>query len=147
ALENIDDAAVEDHPLLLTYETVCGGALKKGQENHLRNQSEMVLLVHRPCVADKPFTCNQRVVVSDVNGLSRGRKLPHAKQILSMESLPAGAPNGGSRSFFPSKAAHFLVGRYTNATDTVLGIGVETTTVAEEAIEQGRCVEFHVTDE
>ena len=36
--------------------------------------------------------------------------------------------------------------RFTNATDTVLGIGVEATTVAEEAIEKGRCVEFYVTD-
>ena len=37
--------------------------------------------------------------------------------------------------------------RFTNATDTVLGIGVETTTMAEEAIEKGRCVEFYLTDE
>ena len=37
--------------------------------------------------------------------------------------------------------------RFTNASDTVLGIGVETTTVAEEAIGQGRCVEFYVLEE
>ena len=37
--------------------------------------------------------------------------------------------------------------RFTNATDTVLGIGVETTNVAEEAIEKGRCVEFYVMDD
>ena len=45
--------------------------------------------------------------------------------------------------------SHFLrpTVRYTNVTDTVLGIGVETTIVAEEAIEKGRCVEFYVTDE
>ena len=37
--------------------------------------------------------------------------------------------------------------RFTNATDTVLGIGVETTSVAEEALEKGRSVEFYVLDE
>ena len=37
--------------------------------------------------------------------------------------------------------------RFTNATDTVLGIGVEATTVAEEATEKGRCVEFYVMDD
>lgn len=37
--------------------------------------------------------------------------------------------------------------RFTNRSDTVLGIGVETTTVAEEAIEKGRPVEFYVMDE
>lgn len=31
--------------------------------------------------------------------------------------------------------------------DTVLGIGVETTTVAEAALEKGRPVEFYVMDE
>ena len=31
--------------------------------------------------------------------------------------------------------------------DTVLGIGVETTAVAEAALEKGRHVEFHVLDE
>ena len=40
-----------------------------------------------------------------------------------------------------------LTVRFTNATDTVLGIGVETTNVAEEAIEKGRCVEFYVMDD
>ena len=37
--------------------------------------------------------------------------------------------------------------RFTNATDTVLGIGVEATTVAEEATEKRRCVEFYLTDD
>jgi hypothetical protein len=37
--------------------------------------------------------------------------------------------------------------RYTNAGDTVLGIGVETTSAPEDAIARGRRVEFYVTDE
>ena len=37
--------------------------------------------------------------------------------------------------------------RFTNVTDTVLGIGVETASAAEEAIEKGRSVEFYVTDD
>ena len=96
----------------MTYDAVAGGAVKKTQENHLRNQSELVLVVHRPCPSDKPFACNRRVVVADVFGHSTGR-YPHAKQILALEALPAGVPNGGSRSFFPGKVAHFLIGRYT----------------------------------
>ena len=39
----------------------------------------------------------------------------------------------------PAKQVHI--------TDTVLGIGVGTTSVAEEAIEKGRSVEFYVTDD
>ena len=98
AFAAIDNAIVEDHPLLVTYDAVAGGAVKKTQECHLRNQSELVFVVHRPCPSDKPFTCNRRVVVADVFGHSTGR-YPHAKQILALEALPAGAPNGGSRSF------------------------------------------------
>ena len=112
AFAAIDNAIVEDHPLLVTYDAVAGGAVKKTQEYHLRNQSELVFVVHRPCPSDKPFTCNRRVVVADVFGHSTGR-YPDAKQILALEALPAGAPNGGSRSFFPGKVAHFLIGRYT----------------------------------
>lgn len=41
----------------------------------------------------------------------------------------------------------FLPHRFTNVEDTVLGIGVETTTVAEAALEKGRPVEFYVMDE
>ena len=37
--------------------------------------------------------------------------------------------------------------RFTNVTDTVLGIGIETTSVAEEAIEKARSVELYVTDD
>ncbi|CAB1102171.1 unnamed protein product [Ectocarpus sp. CCAP 1310/34] len=37
--------------------------------------------------------------------------------------------------------------RYTNAGDTVLGIGVETTTAPVDAISRGRRVEFYVMDE
>lgn len=40
-----------------------------------------------------------------------------------------------------------LTHRFTNVDDTVLGIGVETTTVAEAALEKGRPVEFYVMDE
>ena len=112
AFAGIDNAIVDDHPLLVTYDAVAEGAVKKTKENHLRNQSELVLLVHRPCPSDKPFTCNRRVVVADVFGHSTGR-YPHTKQILAFEALPAGAPNGGSRSFFPGKVVHLLIGRYT----------------------------------
>ena len=47
AFAGIDNAIVEDHPLPVTYDAVAGGAVKKTQENHLRNQSELVFLVHR----------------------------------------------------------------------------------------------------
>ena len=103
-------AVVEEHPLLVQYDAVAGGAIKRGQENHLRNQTEQILIVHRICPPDRPFTCNKRVVVSDVFGLSTGR-YPHAKQVVALESLPAGAPNGGSRTLFPAKVAQFLIGR------------------------------------
>lgn len=36
--------------------------------------------------------------------------------------------------------------RYTNAGDTVLGIGVESTDIADVAIERGRAVEFYLLD-
>ena len=109
-IEIEDKVIIEDHPLLVQYDAVAGGALKKGHENHLRNQTEQILIVHRICPPDKPFTCNRRVVVSDVFGHSTGR-YPHAKQVVALESLPAGAPNGGSRSLFPARVAHFLIGR------------------------------------
>ena len=110
AFPGLDNAIVEDHLSLVTYDAVAGGAVKKTQDNHLRNQSELVLVVHRPCPPDKSFACN-RCVVADVSGHSTGR-YPHAKQILALESLPVGAPNGGSRSFFPGKVACFWIGRY-----------------------------------
>lgn len=111
ALDEIDMADVEDHPLLVTYESVSGGAQPKIKEYHLRNQSEQVLLIHHRRPAGVQFTCNKRVVVTDVFGHSQGT-IPHAKQILSLESLPAGAPNGGPRSFFPPKSSQFLIARY-----------------------------------
>ena len=37
--------------------------------------------------------------------------------------------------------------RFTNATDTVMCVGVETTTVAEVAIDHGRCVECFILEE
>lgn len=49
--------------------------------------------------------------------------------------------------FPPTSHRLRLLHRYTNVDDTVLGIGVETTAVAEEAIDKGRCVEFFVLDE
>lgn len=109
-LRRLERCQVEDHPLLVEYAAVPGGAMRKGAENQFRNQVEMVKIVHRICPADKPYTCNKRVVVSDVFGHSTGR-VPHNKQVLHLESLPAGAPNGCSRIFFPAKAAHLLIGR------------------------------------
>lgn len=111
ALADTNNVVVEEHPLVVTYESVAGGAIKKGQEDHLRNQTELVLLVHRSGAADQTFTCNKRVVPGDINGHSRG-VIPHDKQIVSLQALPAGAPNGGSRSFFPPTVAKLLVGRY-----------------------------------
>ncbi|CAB1111515.1 unnamed protein product [Ectocarpus sp. CCAP 1310/34] len=87
-----------------------------------------------------------RVVVSDVFGHSLGY-IPHARHVIQLENLPAGAPNGGSRTFFPPTASQYFIARFTNAGDTVLGVGVESTTVAEDAISRGRRVEFYVTDE
>ena len=97
-------------PTLSSVRHIGWRGLKKGHENHIRNQTEQILIVHRICPPDKPFTCNRRVVVSDVFGHSTGR-YPHAKQVVALESLPAGAPNGGSRCLFPPRVAHFLIGR------------------------------------
>ena len=47
----------------------------------------------------------------------------------------------------PTYPPPLLPHRFTNVEDTVLGIGVETTTVAEAALEKGRPVEFYVMDE
>lgn len=101
---------IEEHPPLVHYDAVARGALKKGHEHHLRNMTKQIIIVHRTCHPDKPFPCNRRVIISDVFDHSPGR-YPHVKQFVALESLPAGAPNGGSRRFFPAKAAHSLIGR------------------------------------
>lgn len=111
ALADTNNVVVEENPLVVTYETVAGDAIKKGQEDHLRNQTELVLLVHRSGAADQTFTCNKRVVPGDTNGHSRG-VMPHAKQIVRLQAWPAGEPNGGSLSFFPPTVVKLLVGRY-----------------------------------
>ncbi|CAB1105875.1 unnamed protein product [Ectocarpus sp. CCAP 1310/34] len=144
-----DKLFIDPTPVVISYQSVSGGAQHKSHELLHRNQQEHVLMVHRaPPAAGGTvnFTCNRRVVVSDVFGHSRGN-IPHARHVIQLENLPAGAPNGGSRTFFPPTASQYFIARFTNAGDTVLGVGVESTTVAEDAISRGRRVEFYVTDE
>ena len=107
AFAAIDNAIVEDHPLLVTYDAVAGGAVKKTQEYHLRNQSELVFVVHRPCPSDKPFTCNRRVVVADVFGHSTGR-YPHAKQIPCFRGVAGRSAERRVAKFFPWEGGALL---------------------------------------
>lgn len=95
---------------MLHYKAVPGGAIKRGLENHTRNMQEEIVIAHRVCPSDQPFTCNRRVVVTDVYGHSTGR-FPHVEQTIFLDALPPGAPNGGSRCLFPSKCLHYLIGR------------------------------------
>ncbi|CAN0282683.1 unnamed protein product, partial [Ectocarpus sp. 4 AP-2014] len=147
AFRELSDADVEANPLVIYYTSVSGGAQPRNKEGHMRNQQELVLVVHRRgSDGTTGFTCNKRVVVTDVFGHSQG-PVPHARHVIHLDNLPPGAPNGGSRTFFPSVACQYLIARYTNAGDTVLGIGVETTTAPVDAISRGRRVEFYVMDE
>lgn len=54
-------------------------------------------------------------------------------------------PNSTTSSHCPN-AARLYLNRYTNAGDTVLGIGVDITSVAMDAIGRGRRVEFYLLD-
>lgn len=105
-----DHIVVEESPHVINYPVVAGGSTKKGHENHLRNHQEHVLIVHRVSPDGRPFTCNKRVVPRDVFGIGAGR-IPQAKQMMEVEALPNGAPNGGPRCCFPVRTLQFLIGR------------------------------------
>jgi len=49
---------MEANPLLLVYTKRGGGRPSAGTENHLKNQADMIFLVHYEGSA---FTCNKRV--------------------------------------------------------------------------------------
>ncbi|CAN0564113.1 unnamed protein product, partial [Ectocarpus sp. 12 AP-2014] len=112
AFRELSDADVEANPLVIYYTSVSGGAQPRNKEGHMRNQQELVLVVHRRgSDGTTGFTCNKRVVVTDVFGHSQG-PVPHARHVIHLDNLPPGAPNGGSRTFFPSVACQYLIARY-----------------------------------
>lgn len=47
ALRELSDADVEACPLVISYESVSGGAQPRNKEGHMRNQQEHVLVIHR----------------------------------------------------------------------------------------------------
>lgn len=103
----LDKVVVEEAPFIVTYDTVAGGTVRKERENHLRNHTEAVLLMHK---RNQSFTCNNRVVPGDIHGVAKG-PLPKAKQVMTLQSLPNGAPDGGPRVVFPPQVCGFLIGR------------------------------------
>ncbi|CAM9986553.1 unnamed protein product [Pylaiella littoralis] len=72
AFKDLMKAVLQLTPLLVQYQSVAGGAVKKGHDNFFRNQTEQIAIFHRPFSAERPFTCNKRVVASDVFGHSTG---------------------------------------------------------------------------
>ncbi|CAM9355346.1 unnamed protein product [Pylaiella littoralis] len=132
---------MEDNPILLSYDSVAGGTVKKDREHHMRDQSEAVLLMHK---ASKSFTCNVRVVPSDIHGLANG-PTPKAKQTLFVKTLPNGAPDGGPRVAFPPQMCAFLIGRFTMPGEHAVGIGMGRTDFLPTALERGRSVEMFQT--
>ena len=101
---------IEAHPLVVIYNAVAGGSVKVAEELHLRNQNEIIALIHKSSDGGKSFTCNKRAVPVEPHGLSSG-PFPQAKQNMHLEALPNGAPNRSPRCFIPPPACQFLVSR------------------------------------
>lgn len=98
---------MEPCPLVVTYDSVAGGNVRRENRKLLRNIHECVIILHKK---GKDFTCNERVVADNLHGLGQG-PLPKAKNGVKMTNLPNGAPDGGPRVVFPLEVCSFLLGR------------------------------------
>ena len=103
---------VEDGPLLLDYASVSGGRCDGAKAQHLCNQVEAVLIVHKASVAGESESCtiNEAVTPTNIFGQDTADKGP-ALQLMSGFTYPPGAPNGGPKCVLPALVVQLLVNR------------------------------------
>ncbi|CAM9456528.1 unnamed protein product, partial [Ascophyllum nodosum] len=137
---------VEDSPLLLVYQNSPARRPVEGTSFHGCNACEAIIIAHKvPGEDKKKCTINERVVPSDVWGMSSGPVPPFLSHMHGFK-YPTGAPDEGPTNAFPPRAIQFLVNRFSLPGDTVLGVGVESTHVPEVALDRGRRLELFLAD-
>lgn len=92
---------VEDHPLMLHYSKRVGGRPAVRTENHLKNNLDMVVLLHNE---EASFTCNKRVTVEDTFGFGTHAS-PSVQLMTDLE-------NEGAATDLGMRPLHFLINRY-----------------------------------